>query len=67
LKLGLEELPGDAHHAELLAQVEIALRRGERHACLGCEPCTPGNILADYYREPQAREAPTHSACCGCR
>jgi hypothetical protein len=63
LKLALEELPGDTHRAELLAQVETALGRGERHACLGCEPCNPGNILAGYYREQQAREVVPQIAC----
>jgi hypothetical protein len=63
LKLALEELPGDAHHAELLARVETALGRGERHACLGCEPCNPGNILAEYYREQQTREPVPQIAC----
>jgi len=63
LKLALEDLPGDAYHAVLLTQVETALGRGERHACLGCEPCNPGNILADYYREQQAREVVPQIAC----
>jgi len=30
---------------------------------LGCEPCHPGNILADYYREQQAREVVPQIAC----
>ena len=29
------------------------------HACLGCEPCNPGNILADFYRAQQAAEVAT--------
>jgi len=67
LRMALEDLPTDARQAELLAQVEAASRRGERHACLGCQPCNPGDILARYYLERQAREAATHSACCDSR
>jgi len=64
LKLALEELPAAADQARLLDGVEAALRRGESHACLGCQPCSPGDILANFYREQQAREAAAHPACC---
>jgi hypothetical protein len=64
LKLALEELPAGADQAGLLADVETALGRGEPHACLGCEPCNPGDILANFYREQQAREAAPHAARC---
>ncbi len=63
LKLALAELPGDEHRSGLDAMVDAALHRGEPHACLGCEPCQSGNILADFYRDQQAQEA-APSACC---
>ena len=64
LKLALEELPALDGHAALLADVEQAMRRGEPHACLGCEPCHSGTILVEFYREQQAREAAPEPATC---
>jgi hypothetical protein len=64
LKLALEELPTGAAHTSLSAQVESALRRGEPHACLGCQPCNSGDILANFYREQQAHETTPAQACC---
>jgi hypothetical protein len=64
LRVALEELPADANQAEKLAQVAVALNRGERHACLGCQPCNPGDILAAFYRAQQAQETAPQPACC---
>jgi hypothetical protein len=64
LKFALEELPGEAGPSELLRRLGTTLGRGEPHACLGCEPCNAGDILANFYREQQAREAATQAACC---
>ena len=64
LKLALEELPADAEQTALLAEVEASLLRGKPHACLGCQPCNPGDILANFYREQQAREAAPQATCC---
>jgi hypothetical protein len=64
LKLALEELSAEADRTSLLARVETALRRGEPHACLGCQPCNPGDILANFYREQQAHETIPAQACC---
>ncbi len=63
LKLALAELPDHAYRTELDDTIDAALHRGEPHACLGCEPCQPGNILADFYRNQQAQEV-APSACC---
>jgi hypothetical protein len=57
LKLVLEELPVGGEQEALLTAVDGAMRVREPHACLGCEPCNPGNILADFYRAQQAAEA----------
>lgn len=64
LKLALEDLPADAAQPELLAELEAALHRGEPHACLGCEPCNPGDILTNFYRQRQALETAPQAACC---
>jgi hypothetical protein len=64
LKLALEDLPADVSQAELLTEVETALHRGEPHACLGCEPCNPGDILTNFYRKRQALETAPQAACC---
>jgi len=64
LRLALEELPAGADQAEILALVTAALKRGERHACLGCQPCNPGDILANFYRDQQAQETAPQPACC---
>ncbi len=61
LKLALTELP-EGGQTDLGAHVEAALEQGEPHACLGCDPCHPGGILATFYREQQAREAAAPSA-----
>lgn len=57
LKLTLDELPASTEQETLLAAVDQAMRVREPHACLGCEPCNPGTILADFYRAQQAAEA----------
>jgi hypothetical protein len=64
LRLTLEELPTDPEQTEMLAQVSGAFSRGERHACLGCQPCNPGDILANFYRDRQAQETAPQTACC---
>jgi len=64
LKLALEELPAGVNQTALRAEVEAVLRRGELHACLGCQPCNPGDILANFYRGQQARESAPQAACC---
>ena len=64
LRLALEELPPDANQTEMLAQVSAVFGRGERHACLGCQPCNPGDILANFYRDQQAQETALQSTCC---
>lgn len=63
LKLALEDLPGGPEHARLLSGVEKAMRVGTPHACLGCEPCNPGNILADFYRQQQAQASAVQPCC----
>jgi Pyruvate/2-oxoacid:ferredoxin oxidoreductase delta subunit len=63
LCLGLEDLaPGDERQ-RLLSAITGAMAVQDRHGCLGCEPCTPGNTLAAYYREQQARELLSPCAC----
>lgn len=55
LKLALDELPEGPEQVRLLSGIEKAMRVGAPHACLGCEPCNPGNVLADFYRQQQAQ------------
>ena len=63
LRLALEDLPHDAEQERLLSAVGLAMSVQDRHACLGCEPCSPGNLLAAYYRGQQALQQPTACAC----
>ena len=55
LKLALDELPEGPEQVRLLSGIEKAMRVGAPHACLGCEPCNPGNVLADFYRQQQSQ------------
>jgi hypothetical protein len=64
LRLELEDLPETAERERLLSAVRHAMNVRSPHACRGCEPCNPGNILADFYRAQQAAEAAAPSECC---
>ncbi len=64
IRLTLEDLPRSADQERLLSEVRHAMNVRSPHACLGCEPCNPGNILADFYRAQQAAEVATPTACC---
>jgi hypothetical protein len=63
LQMAIEDLPATADPGELPNLIQTALSNGEPHACQGCQPCNPGDILANFYRERQRREA---AAACGC-
>jgi hypothetical protein len=63
LKLTLEELPEGPEQAHLLAGIEKTMQNGSPHACLGCEPCNPGSILADFYRQQQAQASAAQPGC----
>ncbi len=65
LRLSLEELPAGPEQERLLAAMGDAARAGVWHACLGCQPCNPGEILANFYRDQQAREIAPQPGCCG--
>jgi hypothetical protein len=43
------ELDGDQEIGNFLAAYKPP--RGEIHACLGCDPCPPGVLYADYLRK----------------
>lgn len=43
------ELDGDEEVREYL--VEIKPPRNKIHACLGCDPCSPGILYSDYLRK----------------
>ena len=64
LRCDLEELPASSSQSDLLTRIGTAMNVREPHACLGCQPCNPGDLLACYYR---AREtcAPPDQSCCG--
>jgi hypothetical protein len=64
IRLALEDLPATADQDRLLSGVRHAMNGRSPHACLGCDPCNPGNILADFYRAQQASEVATPTACC---
>ena len=57
LRLSLDELPPGPERDALLATVGRAMQGGASHACLGCQPCNPGDILANFYRGQQAAAA----------
>jgi hypothetical protein len=61
LKMALEDLSAGGEQTDILGVIAAALRRGDSHACLGCEPCNPGNILAAFYREQQAHASAPQS------
>ena len=63
LRLSLEELSASPAQEQLLAAIGKAMQVDAPHACLGCEPCNPGDILADFYREQQERTAAAQSCC----
>jgi hypothetical protein len=63
LRMALEELPESAERERLLSAVTQAMQIQSPHGCLGCEPCTPADTLAAYYREQQAQELPSPCAC----
>lgn len=50
LRLALEELPETAEQAALLDAVRGVKRPAELQGCLGCQPCGPGTLLAEFYR-----------------
>jgi hypothetical protein len=57
LRLALEELPETPEAAALLDALRRVKRPAELHACLGCQPCGPGTLLAEFY----GAEAKTNS------
>jgi len=63
LRLSLEELPTSPEQERLLTAIGKAMRVGAPHACLGCQPCNPGDTLANFYREQQA-QATAAQPCC---
>ena len=63
LRMALEELPEGTERERLLSAVTQAMQIQSPHGCLGCEPCTPGDVLADFYRTQQAMEAVSPCAC----
>ena len=58
-----EELPEGTERERLLSAVTQAMKIQSPHGCLGCEPCTPGDVLADFYRTQQAMETVSACAC----
>ena len=43
------ELDGDQGIQEYLAEIKPS--KDEIHACLGCDPCSPGILYSDYLRK----------------
>ena len=66
LRLSLEELPASPEQEQRLVAIGKAMQAGAPNACLGCEPCNPGSILADFYREQQAQATVAQPCCDGC-
>ncbi len=62
LRLALDELPPDPDREVILEAIAAAMQTSERHSCLGCDPCSPSALLAEYYRE-QTRQAAQPSCC----
>lgn len=57
LRLTLEELPASPERDRALGEIREAQAVGELHGCRGCEPCDPGDLLADFYRARNASAA----------
>jgi hypothetical protein len=41
----------DSTGVDLIAEYQVERKRV--HSCLGCDPCPPGNLYADYVRRKQ--------------
>jgi hypothetical protein len=67
LGLSLEELPAGPEQERLLAANGDAALAGVSRACLGCQPCNPGDNLANFCRDQQVREIAPQPDCCGGR
>ncbi len=63
LQMAIEDLPPTVDPGGLPTLLQSALSKGEPHACHGCQPCNPGDTLADFYRERQRRQAAAACAC----
>jgi hypothetical protein len=63
LKLTLEELPDGPEPARLLSDIGTAMQVRATHGCLGCQPCNPGDILANFYRQQQAQASAAQPGC----
>lgn len=65
LRLTLDELPETPERARLLSDIGAAMQVRAAHGCLGCQPCNPGDILADFYRQQQALASAAQPCCDG--
>ena len=63
LRMVLEELPEGKEREALLSAIAQAMTVHSLHTCLGCEPCNPSDILADFYRAQQAQAAAPACSC----
>ncbi len=63
LRFSLEELPAGPEQERLLEAIGEAMQVRAPHACLGCEPCNPGDSLADFSRQQQAQAAAAQPCC----
>ena len=48
------ELDAVGDVSDLTARLRVP--REEMHGCLGCDPCPPGSLFADYLRRQQKRD-----------
>ena len=63
LVMALEAMPANFGGPTLLSTVRDALDLSSLHGCLGCDPCEPADILAEFYRACETGEG---SDRCGC-
>jgi len=47
------QIDSDPEASDFLESYKSA--RGEIHSCLGCDPCSPGILYADYLRKNASR------------
>lgn len=48
------ELDASEDVSDLTERLKVS--REEMHGCLGCDPCPPGSMFADYLRRQQNRK-----------
>lgn len=63
LVMTLEALPAGPEQERLLSAIRGALDLESLHACLGCEPCEPADVLIQFYKAQDAAATADRCVC----